>query len=100
MTCSTCPSRRSRRSSGRSPEAARQLASRARRRVRGGAQIPDADFAQQRNVVEAFLAAARGGDFSALLSLLDPDVVARADAAAVRLGATAELRGAITVAEF
>lgn len=85
---------------GRSPDAARQLASRARRRVRGGAKTPDADFTQQRQVIEAFLAASRGGDFNALLSLLDPDVVARADAAAVRLGAMPELRGATTVAEF
>jgi len=85
---------------GRTPEAARQLASRARRRVRGGAKTADADFTQQRQVIDAFLAAARGGDFNALLSLLDPDVVARADAAAMRLGATHEMRGAATVAEY
>lgn len=65
---------------GRSPEAARQLASRARRRVRGAAvPAPDADFARQREVVDAFLAAARAGDFDALLDVLDPDVVLRGD---------------------
>jgi RNA polymerase sigma-70 factor (ECF subfamily) len=62
---------------GRSPDAARQLASRARRRVRGSVPPPDADIAQQRRVVEAFLAAARAGDFEALLDVLDPDVVFR-----------------------
>src|SRR3954453_2914675 len=62
---------------GRSPAAARQLASRPRRRVRGSAQPPDVDLARQREVVDAFLAAARGGDFDALLRLLDPDVVLR-----------------------
>jgi hypothetical protein len=64
---------------GRSPAATRQLASRARRRVRGGAPAPDADLAGQRRAVEAFLAAARGGDFAALLEVLDPDVVFRTD---------------------
>ena len=63
----------------RSPEAARQLASRARRRVRGTAHVPDADLNAQWRVVDAFLAAARDGDFAALVSLLDPDVVLRAD---------------------
>lgn len=62
---------------GRSPDAARQLASRARRRVRGAAPPPDADLAEQRRVVDAFLAAARAGDFEALLDVLDPDVVFR-----------------------
>src|SRR5204863_2239400 len=62
---------------GRSPAAARQLASRARRRVRGAAPTPDADLARQRRVVDAFLAAARDGDFDALVGLLDPDVVLR-----------------------
>ena len=62
----------------RSPEAARQLASRARRRVRG-AQVPDPDVATQRSVVEAFFRAARGGDMAALVSVLDPDVILRAD---------------------
>ena len=61
---------------GRSPTAARQLASRARRRVQGAATVPDADLTRQREVVDAFLAAARGGDFDALLAVLDPDVVA------------------------
>ena len=63
----------------RSPEATRQLASRARRRVRGAAPIPDADLTAQWEVVEAFLAAARDGDFDALVAVLDPDVVLRAD---------------------
>ena len=63
----------------RSPESARQLASRARRRVRGAASAPDADLAAQRAVVEAFLAAAREGDFEALVAVLHPDVVLRAD---------------------
>jgi ketosteroid isomerase-like protein len=82
---------------GRSEAAARQLASRARRRVQG-AQAPEGDRARQRQVVEAFLAASREGDFQALLSLLDPQVVARADAAAVATGAEAEVRGARAVA--
>jgi RNA polymerase sigma-70 factor (ECF subfamily) len=82
---------------GRSPEATRQLASRARRRVQGAA-TPDADVGRQRQVVDAFLAAARGGDFDALLALLDPDVVLRSDAAAVQAGAPGELRGAAEVA--
>jgi RNA polymerase sigma factor (sigma-70 family) len=83
---------------GRSPEAARQLASRARRRVRGEATAPDADRNRQREVIGAFLAAARGGDFDALLAVLDPDVVVRADRDAVDLGAAAEVRGAMAVA--
>jgi len=64
----------------RSPDAARQLASRGRRRVRGAAPVPDADLAGQRELVDAFLAAARGGDFDALVAVLDPDVVFRVDA--------------------
>ncbi|MFN2607528.1 MAG: sigma-70 family RNA polymerase sigma factor [Acidimicrobiales bacterium] len=84
---------------GRSPEAARQLASRARRRVQGTPASIDADPTRQRAIVDAFLAAARGGDFEALLAALDPDVVLRADAAAVRSGAAAEVRGAAAVAE-
>jgi RNA polymerase sigma-70 factor (ECF subfamily) len=84
---------------GRSPTAARQLASRARRRVRGAARSPDADLARQREVVDAFLAAARGGDFEALLAVLDPDVVVRADRGAGPPGAPAVLRGARAVAE-
>jgi RNA polymerase sigma-70 factor (ECF subfamily) len=84
---------------GRSPAAARQLASRARRRVRGADTAPDADLARQREVVDAFLAAARDGDFDALLAVLDPDVVVRADRGAVPAGASRELRGAKAVAE-
>ena len=64
---------------GRSRDATKMLASRARRRVQGAAPTPDADVTQQRRVVDAFLAAARGGDFDALLAVLDPDVVLRAD---------------------
>jgi RNA polymerase sigma-70 factor (ECF subfamily) len=83
---------------GRSPAAARQLASRARRRVQGAAPAPDAGQARQREVVEAFLAAARGGDFEALLAVLDPDVVLRADVGAGLAGAAREIRGARAVA--
>jgi RNA polymerase sigma-70 factor (ECF subfamily) len=79
----------------RSPQAARQLASRARRRVRGERTVPDADLDTQREVMEAFLAAARDGDFDALLAVLDPDVVLRADVGA---GRSREVRGAATVA--
>jgi RNA polymerase sigma factor (sigma-70 family) len=80
----------------RSPTAARQLASRARRRVQGAANFPDVDLTRQREVVDAFLAAARGGDFEALLEVLDPDVVLRADRGP---GASREIRGARAVAE-
>lgn len=83
---------------GRSPTAARQLASRARRRVRGAAAVPETNRTRQREVVDAFLAASRGGDFEALLALLDPDVVLRADRAAVQAGAPSEVRGAAAVA--
>jgi RNA polymerase sigma factor (sigma-70 family) len=79
----------------RSPAAARQLASRARRRVRGGAPPPDVDLARQREVVDAFLAAARDGDFDALLEHLDPDVVLRVDRGATRPGVL--VRGAAEV---
>jgi RNA polymerase sigma factor (sigma-70 family) len=84
---------------GRSPEATRQLASRARRRVRG-APSPDraADLARQREVAAAFLTAARGGDLSALVALLDSDVVLTSDAPASPAGRPAELRGAEVVA--
>ncbi len=75
---------------GRSAEAARQLASRARRRVRGGG-APDPGLVQQREVVEAFIAALRAGDFEGLIAILDPDLVVRADMAA---GAPTEIRGA------
>jgi RNA polymerase sigma factor (sigma-70 family) len=83
----------------RSPAAAKMLASRARRRVQGTATVPDADPTRQRAVVEAFLAASRGGDFQALVGLLDPDVVLRADAGAVAMGAAGEVRGAAAVAD-
>jgi RNA polymerase sigma factor (sigma-70 family) len=82
----------------RSPAATRQLASRARRRVQGTAGTPDVDPVRQRQVVDAFLAASRGGDFQALLSLLDPAVVVRADGAAVRMGADGEVFGPQAVA--
>jgi RNA polymerase sigma factor (sigma-70 family) len=83
---------------GRTPAAARQLASRARRRVQG-APPPDTDLSRQRKIVEAFLAASRDGDFEGLLAVLDPNVVFRADQAAQRLGSLAEIRGAAAVAE-
>jgi RNA polymerase sigma factor (sigma-70 family) len=82
----------------RSPDAARQLASRARRRVQGENTAPDVDLATQREVVDAFLAAARDGDFEALLQLLDPDIVLRADLGAAASGAPREVRGAAAVA--
>ena len=82
---------------GRSPAASRQLASRARRKVRGESAVPDADPARQREVVDAFLAASRDGDLGALLAVLDPDVVLRADPGAA--GAPREVRGARAVAE-
>ena len=82
----------------RSPAAARQLASRARRRVRG-AQLPDA-IERRREVVAAFLDAARNGEFSALLELLHPEAVLRSDAVATRMGSEAEVRGATAVARF
>jgi RNA polymerase sigma-70 factor (ECF subfamily) len=82
----------------RSPEAARQLASRARRRVQGQARLPDADLPTQREVIDAFLAAAREGDFEALLEVLDPDVVLRNDHGTVPIGASGVVRGAANVA--
>ena len=84
---------------GRSPTATRQLASRARRRVRGAATSPDADLTRQREVVDAFLAAAHDGDFDALLAVLDPDVVLRSDGGLARPGLSREVRGARAVAE-
>jgi RNA polymerase sigma-70 factor, ECF subfamily len=84
---------------GRSPTAARQLASRARRRVQGEAHVPDADLATQREVVDAFLAASRDGDFDSLLAVLDPGVVLRMDGGAVRASLSREVRGARAVAE-
>ncbi len=83
---------------GRSPTATRQLASRARRRVRGAATVKDPDLTYQREVVDAFLAASRTGNFDALLAVLDPDVVFRADRTAVSAGASGEVRGAPFVA--
>jgi RNA polymerase sigma factor (sigma-70 family) len=80
----------------RSPQAARQLASRARRRVQGENTVPDADLDTQREVVAAFIAAARDGDFDALVAVLDPDVVLRADLGPV--GGLREVRGAEAVA--
>jgi RNA polymerase sigma factor (sigma-70 family) len=84
---------------GRSPTAARQLASRARRRVQGDTPLPEADLGRQREVVDAFLAAAREGDFEALVELLDPDVVLRVDRGAARLDPSREAHGAAAVAE-
>ncbi|MER5651236.1 RNA polymerase sigma factor SigJ [Streptosporangium sp. NPDC002524] len=81
----------------RTPVAAKKLASRARRRVRGAAPNPDPDLAGQRRAVDAFLAAARGGDFAALVSVLDPDVVLRADGGLVT-GGMKVIRGAAAVA--
>jgi RNA polymerase sigma factor (sigma-70 family) len=82
----------------RTPAATRQLASRARRRVRASA-IPDPDRVQQQRVANAFLAAARGGDFEKLLSLLDPNVVLRIDGGSVRPGASREVHGAQAVVQ-
>ena len=84
---------------GRSPLAARQLASRARRRVRGAPTSSDVSLARQREVVDAFLAAARAGDFEALLRVLDPDAVVRGDAGALRTRVAHEVHGARAVAE-
>jgi RNA polymerase sigma factor (sigma-70 family) len=84
---------------GRSPGAARQLASRARRRVQATAAVPDADPREQRRVVAAFQAAARDGNLDALLQVLDPDVVLRADVGSARAGALTVFRGAATVAQ-
>ena len=83
---------------GRSPTAARQLASRGRRRVQNAAAFPDADLGRQRELVEAFLAASRAGDFDALLAVLDPDVVVRSDGGALLPTASRVVRGARAVA--
>jgi RNA polymerase sigma factor (sigma-70 family) len=83
---------------GRSPAATRQLASRARRRVQAAAPVPDADLARQRSVVDAFFAAARRGDFDALVAVLDPDVMLRADRGAVPVSPAGVVRGAPAVA--
>src|SRR5262249_51925944 len=82
----------------RSPDATRQLASRARRRIQGSPPTADVDPVRQRGVVEAFLRAAQHGDFDALVRLLDPDVVFQPDAAAQRMGALREMRGATELA--
>jgi RNA polymerase sigma-70 factor (ECF subfamily) len=82
----------------RSPTATRQLASRARRRVRGAAPKPDPDLARQREVVDAFLAASRAGDFEALLAVLDPDVVFRIDTGGIAPPAREPVVGAAAVA--
>jgi RNA polymerase sigma factor (sigma-70 family) len=83
---------------GRTPAAARQLASRARRRVNGSeVPAPDPDLARQRHVVDAFFAAARGGDFDALVAVLDPDVLLRIDAGAAQPAASMAVRGAAAV---
>jgi RNA polymerase sigma factor (sigma-70 family) len=83
---------------GRSPNAAKQLASRARNKVQGTGPVPDADPTRQRQVVDAFLAASRGGDFDALVAMLAPDVVLRADSTAVLMGSAEEVMGAADVA--
>jgi RNA polymerase sigma-70 factor (ECF subfamily) len=83
---------------GRSPDAARQLASRARRRVQGADAVPDANLTRQREVVDAFFAAARDGNFDALVAVLDPDVVLRSDSGRARPRVPALVRGAQAVA--
>ncbi len=83
----------------RSPVAAKKLASRARQKVRGSAAVPRTELDRQRRTVDAFLAAARGGDMEALLAVLDPDVVRRADRAALPEGMPTVARGARAVAE-
>ncbi len=85
---------------GRSSTTTRQLASRARRRVRGAATVPSAELNRQREVVNAFLTAARAGDFNALLAILDPEVVLRSDAVLTPSGETLEVRGAQRVAKM
>jgi RNA polymerase sigma-70 factor (ECF subfamily) len=85
---------------GRTPEAARQLASRARRRVQGKPAVPEADLARQRAVVDAFLAASRSGNFEALLEMLDPDVVFEGDGAAAAASGAVVRRGSAAVAKY
>jgi RNA polymerase sigma-70 factor (ECF subfamily) len=82
----------------RSPAAARQLASRARRRVQQADAVPEAEASRRQEIVGAFLAASRSGDFEALLAVLDPDIVLRADAVTAQLGDSDEVRGALAVA--
>ena len=79
---------------GRSPDATRKVAARARHRIQAAATVPDSNLSQQREVVDAFLAALRSGDFEGLIAVLDPDVVARFDETAVRQGAPREIHGA------
>jgi RNA polymerase sigma-70 factor (ECF subfamily) len=83
---------------GRTPDSSRQLASRARRRLQGSGPTAGLDLVRQRDVVDAFLRAARGGDFDALMGLLDPEVVLRPDAAAMSMGSLREMHGAEAVA--
>jgi RNA polymerase sigma factor (sigma-70 family) len=83
---------------GKSPAAARQLASRARRRVRTGARLPEGSLGQQRRVVDAFLAASRSGSFEALVEVLDPDVIFRADAGPTGQARPVTLKGSSAVA--
>src|SRR5439155_2253208 len=83
---------------GTTPAAARQLASRARRRVRGATPVEDADLTRQRELVDEFLAASRGGDFEGLVAVLDPDAVFRIDAGGVGLRAREPVVGAEAVA--
>jgi len=85
---------------GRTPDASRQLASRARRRLQGSSPDGRLDLVRQRDVVDAFLRAARGGDFDALMQLLDPDVVLLPDSAAVAMGSLRETHGAAAVASM
>ena len=85
---------------GRSSTATRQLASRARRRVQGKANVPDVDLAGQRKVVDAFLTASRNGDLDALLAVLDPSVVFRTDRVPAQVRIDKEVRGAADVARF
>ena len=82
----------------RSPAAARQLASRARRRVQQSDAVPEAAAARRQEIVGAFLAASRGGDFEALLAVLDPDIVLRTDTVTAQTGDSGEVRGALAVA--
>jgi len=84
---------------GRSPAAARQLASRARRRVQGANRVAGADLTRRRSLIDAFLAALRAGDFNGLLAVLDPDLVVRVDRYAAAAGAEVEVRGATTWAK-
>jgi RNA polymerase sigma-70 factor (ECF subfamily) len=84
---------------GKSPDATRQLASRARRRIQGTSIVPDADRARQKQVVDAFLAAAQGGDFEALMAVLDPDIVFHADRSGRAPGVEGDIRGAAAIAQ-